>query len=186
MREYGYQIEIIKPSRQEPRSLDDRLAPEELAEALSSFKARNVAKRVDRGWVISGDTIVVLNGRVFGKPRDRAEARRVLGTLAGTTHHVITGVTLLNAATEERFVRHDTTVVTMRPIESDEIERYLDTDAWAGKAGAYGIQDREDAFIERIDGSFTNVVGFPMELVATMLAPWHRPHGRAPVESPGP
>ena len=85
---------------------------------------------------------------------------------------VITGVTLLNASTDEMLIRHDSTDVTMRQLSVDELEAYLDTGAWEGKAGAYGIQDRGDAFVTNVEGSFTNVVGFPMELIGQMLEQW--------------
>lgn len=170
MREYGYTVEVIRPPIEEPATLPKDLAPSQQAEALSYFKAQSVVPRVKDGWIIAGDTVVSLNGRVFGKPADRDDARGILSTLAGTTHDVITGVTLLNAATGKRYIDHDATAVTMRPMREAQLEAYLDTDAWVGKAGAYGIQDRGDAFIERIDGSFTNVVGFPMELIGRMLS----------------
>jgi len=92
--------------------------------------------------------------------------------LAGTTHQVVTGVTLLDAQTARRLISHDVTTVTMRDVGSIALERYLAGGAWEGKAGAYGIQDHGDAFIERIDGSFTNVVGLPMELLTSMLEQW--------------
>ena len=79
---------------------------------------------------------------------------------------------MLEPITGERLIEYDSTAVTMRRLTEEELEHYLDTEAWAGKAGAYGIQDRGDAFIERIDGSFTNVVGLPMELVSQMLSSW--------------
>ena len=101
---------------------------------------------------------------------DLDDARRILNLLAGTTHQVITGVTLWNAQAEERLIRHDVTTVTMRPMADDVLEDYLAGGLWQGKAGAYGIQDRSDAHISRIDGSYTNVVGLPMEQVEAMLA----------------
>ena len=124
---------------------------------------------MEEGWILAGDTIVSLSGRVIGKPADREDARSILQALAGTTHKVITGVTLLDVAGATRLIQYDSTVVMMRSLCDDEIEQYLNTGAWEGKAGAYGIQDRGDAFVERIDGSFTNVVGLPMELVGRML-----------------
>ena len=120
------------------------------------------------------DTIAALDGCVFGKPADRADAKHILNRLAGTTHEVITGVTLLDAVTGTRQIEHDVTRVTMKALSDDEIEAYLDTGAWEGKAGAYGIQDKGDAFVTRIEGSFSNVVGFPMELISAMLARWHK------------
>ena len=170
MTEHGYKFDIIHPPHEEPRDFGVRLAPAEVAEAISRFKAEGVATLVSEGLILSGDTIAALDGRIFGKPIDRDDARAILSAISGTTHEVISGVTLLNAATGDIVVRHATTAVIMRELSNEELEAYLDTNAWEGKAGAYGIQDKGDAFVERIEGSFSNVVGFPMELVTTMLA----------------
>jgi septum formation protein len=172
MREHGYEVEIAVPPVDEPADLPGSLSPVELAEALSFFKARSVAATRVHGWVLAGDTIVSMCGAVFGKSADRRDARRILSALSGTTHQVITGVTLLDAATGRRQIAHDLTGVTMKKLSPAEIEAYLDSGEWQGKAGAYGIQDCGDAFVTRLDGSFTNVVGFPMELVERMLRAW--------------
>lgn len=172
MREYGYDVEVITPPFDEPAAARDDLPPAQLAEAFSYLKARSVAALVDAALIVAGDTIVSLGGRVFGKPVDRDDARVILSALTGTTHDVITGVTALDVETGKRLIRHDRTAVTMKPMSDAELEAYLDTGAWAGKAGAYGIQDYGDAFVERIEGSFTNVVGFPMELLGRMLSEW--------------
>lgn len=239
MREHGFDVTVVAPHLDEPEWIGARLPPFQRAEALSYFKARSVADRLDftgrtepfpesggipplprtergrgegpriemaanepprRVRILAGDTVVALDGRLFGKPTDRADARRILSALSGTTHHVITGVALLDIPSPDstrprsvrradlsssasygseiagwgthgwcRLIRHDTTAVTMRRLTDAERETYLDTGAWKGKAGAYGIQDSGDAFVERIDGSFTNVVGFPMELILQML-----------------
>lgn len=172
MREHGYDIEIMVPDVDESVAIDSSLSPAEHAMALSYFKARNVTENVSKGWVIGGDTIASLDGCVFGKPADRSDAKKILTTLLGTTHEVITGVTLLNASNQNRLVQHDTTRVTMKSVSDEKIEQYLDTNAWKGKAGAYGIQDHGDEFVEKIEGSFSNVVGFPMELISQMLTQW--------------
>lgn len=184
MHEYGYAVEVIKPPLHEPSDSAHTLPPAQQAEALSYFKARSVAALVEADWILAGDTIVSLHGRIFGKPVDRDDARRILSALAGTTHDVITGVTLFDASTGERLIQHEATGVTMHVLTEAEIEDYLDTGAWRGKAGAYGIQDRGDAFVERINGSFTNVVGFPMELVGRMLATWRLEPPRASTNPP--
>ncbi len=172
LREYGYDVRVIAPPLEEPDHLGGGLSPEQLAEALSYYKAASAAPLVDRGVILAGDTVVALEDRIFGKPVDRDDARAILGSLGGTTHRVITGVTLLDARTRERLIEHDSTAVTMKRLTEGELEGYLDTGAWRDKAGAYGIQDRGDAFVERIEGSFTNVVGLPMDLVRKMLAQW--------------
>ena len=172
MREYGYEVQVIAPPFEEPDHLGGQLPPEQLAEALSYYKAAGVAGLIEFGVVLSGDTIVSLDGCVFGKPVDRDDARTILQNLSGTTHRVITGVSLVDAKTHHRLIEYDSTAVSMRALTQEELEHYLDTGSWRGKAGAYGIQDRSDPFVQRIEGSFTNVVGLPMGLVGRMLARW--------------
>ena len=184
MRQAGYTFEIVTPPLTEPDEMGHDVPPESQAEAWSYFKARSVAKAMETGWIIGADTIVALDGAVFGKPADVDDARRILGTLAGTRHRVITGVTLLDAGTGERLISHDVTTVTMRPLSGEALDQYLASEAWTGKAGAYGIQDKGDAFIERIDGSFTNVVGLPMDLLSTLLQKWGYPQTPDPATKP--
>lgn len=172
LRELGYEFEVIVADHEEPAPPLDPASPAAVAEALSYYKARSVAQGKAAGLILAGDTVVTYAGRLFGKPSDRADASRIIQTLAGTTHHVITGVTLLDPSTSRRVIRHDVTAVTMRPLSEAEVEGYLATGAWEGKAGAYGIQDEADAFVTRVEGSFSNVVGFPVELIGSMLADW--------------
>jgi len=185
LREYGYAFEVIVSPFPEPVEFSAELSTIERAKASSEFKAKSVARLAGDAWVLGADTIASLGGRVFGKPTDRVDAKQILQALSGTTHQVITGVTLLDAPSGIGLIRYDSTDVTMRRLTEREIEDYLDTGAWQGKAGGFGIQDRSaptpvsvgakvqcarHAFVERIDGSFTNVVGLPMELLAKMLA----------------
>lgn len=172
LRQHGYDFEVIVSNFDESTLLDSSLPPGGLAETLSLYKAQEVQHRVENGWILSGDTVAHMQGRIFGKPEDRDHAKEILSSLAGTTHEVITGVTLLDAQSGKHITKHDVTRVIMRTLSDHEIEQYLDTNAWEGKAGAYGIQDHGDAFVDRIEGSFTNVVGFPMELIANMLQEW--------------
>ena len=170
LRERGYLFEVMPSPVVEPEPRSDNCKPTHWAEALSYFKARSVAKQLADGVVLAADTIVAHEDHLFGKPRDADDARRILLALSGTTHQVITGVTLLDAASGERRIRHDVTEVTMREMRGSVLEEYLAKGLWQGKAGAYGIQDRSDANVERISGSYSNVVGLPMELVEAMLA----------------
>jgi septum formation protein len=175
MRQHGYTFEVLAPPDNEPSLPAESTSPQEYAEAVSLFKARSVAT-IAKGWILAGDTVVALGARIFGKPADRGDARRILQTLQATTQLVITGVTLLDTTTSNHLVRSESTSVVMKPMSNAVIESYLDTNAWVGKAGAYGIQDEGDGFIERIEGSFTNVVGLPMDLVASLLSEWgYRP-----------
>jgi septum formation protein len=172
MAEAGYDFRVIDPPFDEPDQMGPEVPPTHQAEALSYFKARAVAGQVETGVVVAADTVVACGGQVFGKPVDVDDAARILAALLGRRQEVITGVTILDAATNQRLIAHDTTIVWMRTLPPETVERYLATQAWVGKAGAYGIQDRADAFVERIEGSFTNVVGLPMELLRSMLSQW--------------
>lgn len=172
MRQAGYSFEVVEPPFEEPSFLHPQVAPERHAEALAYFKACSVADQLRDVVVLGADTVASLNGEPIGKPEDRDDARRILKRLSGTTHRVITGVALVDATTNRRAMRHDVSVVRVRPLTDAMIEAYLDTGQWEGKAGAYGIQDQNDPFVERVEGSLTNVVGLPMELVEAMFREW--------------
>lgn len=167
----GHAFEVVRPPLNEPDETGPQTPPVQYAEASSYYKARSVATM--RDWpdvvILSADTVVAYQDRIYGKAEDADEARFILSTLAGTRHQVITGVTVLRPTTGLRLISHELTHVTMRPMAPDVLDRYIASGAWQGKAGAYGIQDRSDAYIEHIEGSFTNVVGLPMSLVAGML-----------------
>ena len=170
LRSAGYRFEVKTPELVEPEPRSANQIAQHWAEALSYFKARSVAKDLNEGFVLAADTVVALDDDIIGKPADEQDARRILSTLVGTTHDVITGVTLLNVNSGERLIYHDTTSVEMKPMSEEVLEAYLVSGLWQGKAGAYGIQDRSDANVERLDGSHSNVVGLPLELVEQMLS----------------
>lgn len=169
LREAGHAFDVSPPPIAEPNEDLSSLSPAARAEALAYFKARSVAERQPCAWVLAADTIVALDGTVLGKPADVEDARRMLGMLSGTRQAVITGVALLGPC-GRRLIASDTTYVTMRRFADDELEEYVHSGEWEGKAGAYAIQETADRFVTRVEGSFTNVVGLPMELVERMLA----------------
>ncbi|MCK6455650.1 MAG: Maf family protein [Phycisphaerae bacterium] len=180
LREAGYEFRVVTPPLHEPDPAHPHVDPLLHAEALAYFKARAVATDHPGAVVLGADTIVVVEHDVIGKPEDRADAGRILRRLAGTTHRVITGVALVHLAESRRVLRHDATSVVMRPLTDADIETYLDSGEWQGKAGAYGIQDHGDAFVERIEGSYTNVVGLPVDIVGLLLERWSRTPQPAP------
>jgi septum formation protein len=167
--EAGYDFTAVDPSIKEPTRVSARLSPAEQAEALAYFKARSVADAHREAWVLGADTVVAVGGRILGKPAGRADAERMLRGLSGSRHAVITGVALLGPGGERR-IASESTFVTMRRMADDEIAGYLASGEWAGKAGAYAIQETADRFVDGIEGSFSNVVGLPMELVARMIS----------------
>ncbi len=130
---------------------------------LSLHKAQDVAKRNSRGIIIGSDTIVVINKTVLGKPSTEQEAVEMLSTLSGKTHTVYTGFALVDADTGKSYIDHEETDVTFRSLSGAEIIDYVATGSPMDKAGAYGIQDDFGAvFVEKIDGCFYTVVGFPL------------------------
>ncbi len=164
----GYEFEVIDPPLPEPADERRVMLPGQLAEALAYFKARSVAEQYPNRCVLSADTVVSLGGKAIGKPADAEEAHRMLSSLSGTRHSVITGVALLGPCCQ-RLIAADVTYVTMRPISADEIAEYIDSGEWEDKAGAYAIQETADRFVDSLDGSFSNVVGLPMELIERMV-----------------
>jgi len=157
---------------EEPRTPPAGVAPAAWAQALAYFKARAVADTRSDADVLGADTIVACDGALLGKPDGLADARRMLETQAGRPADVITGVALLCVArgqVRRRWVVAAQTRVWMRD-DRDLREAYLAGGEWEGKAGAYGIQDVGDALVERIEGSFSNVVGLPVALVRRLLA----------------
>jgi septum formation protein len=163
----GIPFEVVAPTIAELDEVVSNLTPPQRAEALAFFKARTVLDRDPERWVLGADTIVASGGQVLGKPRDRQHAKDMLSALAGTRHAVITGLALLFP--DGRRIASEITYVTMRKLSEQEIESYLDSGLWACKAGAYGIQEIGDRFVEHVEGSFSNVMGLPMELLDRML-----------------
>jgi septum formation protein len=159
--------------RVEPADVDETPLPgadgEDAAREIATRKALVVARTTDEP-VIGADTIVVAaDGEFLGKPRDAADARRILGKLSGTTHRVITGVCVATARGSRLLTAVETTSVTMRPLRADEIDAYVATGECFDKAGAYAIQETGDRFVVRIDGGRTNVVGLPLEAASRLL-----------------
>ena len=137
-------------------------------------KARAVAKRHPGALVLGADTLVYLGTTLYGKPANLADARRMLRELAGHTHQVVTGVCLLHVAKRRCRLFAETTRVTFRPLTRAEINAYLAAIEPLDKAGAYAIQDRGGEIVEHIHGSFSNVVGLPVERLKRELARWPR------------
>jgi len=173
MGQAGYQFDVIEPPLEEPCEAVEHVAPSQQAEALAYFKARAVADACPGRCVLGADTIVATGDHVLGKPADEAEAREMLKGVSGTRHAVITGVALLSDQSH-RLISSDVTYVTMRPMTDGEIDAYIASGEWVGKAGAYAIQETADRFVDSIEGSFTNVVGLPMELVGRMVTEFDR------------
>ena len=173
----GYRFRVVPPPLSEPSAALLRLHPPQLAESLAYFKARAVQPLAPSELILAADTIVAVGARIIGKPRDEQDAREILKTLSSTRHSVITGLAVLlphnrcgAPGPQERFMASDETCVTMRPMSPEDIEQYIQSGEWRDKAGAYAIQETGDHFITKLEGSFSNVVGLPLELVDRLFA----------------
>lgn len=134
--------------------------PQQLVMNNALAKAKAVADKEANKAVLGADTIVVLDGNIFGKPVNQADARRMLTLLSGRTHMVYTGIALIKGSA--LWCDFEKTTVKFSKLTVEEIEAYLKTGESMDKAGAYGVQGTAAAFIERIEGCYTNVVGLPL------------------------
>nr|WP_157465046.1 Maf family nucleotide pyrophosphatase [Deinococcus apachensis] len=141
--------------------------PERLAGELAALKARAVARAHRGAVVLAADTVVAADGHLLGKPGDEAENRAFVRQLSGRTHQVYTGVTIVSSGRESSGVER--TDVTFRDLTDAEITHYAQTGEGLDKAGGYGIQGVGMALVTRIDGDYSNVVGFPLGLVIRLL-----------------
>ena len=146
-------------------------SPADHVKRLADAKAELVAARaVGPAIVLAADTVVTLEGRIFGKPRSSDDARHMLEKLSGHTHAVLTGVTLIRLPDAERRSFVESTQVHFTQLSVEEITRYLSTEEPRDKAGAYAIQGRAGRYIPRIEGDYFNVVGLPLARVTQALA----------------
>ena len=159
---FNVPMEIIKPEIEE--HVDPELTPEEVVKSLAFQKGDSVVKNIGaKNPVLSSDTIVVLDGKILGKPEDRADAMKMMRELSGRTHHVFTGVAV--------FFKDKTNVfavksgVTFKELSENEISDYCDTDEPYDKAGAYAVQGIGSFMVKAIDGSYSNVIGLPVSEV---------------------
>jgi septum formation protein len=151
---------------------------EQFARRLAREKALAIARLRPRDRVLGADTIVVVDGAILGKPRDADDAARMLRMLSGRTHHVITGVCVIEAVVSGQGpvasgaairIASGTTLVTMNPLSEEDIREYVATGEPMDKAGAYAIQGMASRWIPRIEGDYSNVVGLPVALVYDLL-----------------
>lgn len=167
LRQLTLQFRVFPSVAEEVRN--EQLTAHEISQVNAYRKARVMAKRFPDALVLGADTIVHLDNRLYGKPADRSDARLMLRQLQGKTHQVVTGVCLiaLRAHLQRLFV--ESTDVTFRRLALKEIDRYLGAMDPLDKAGGYAIQENGEFLVESISGSYTNVVGLPVERLRTEL-----------------
>ena len=167
----GIPFEIIKPDVDETQLPDE--APHIYVQRLSQRKARTVAEMIEGdALILAADTIVVFENDLLGKPADPEEAREMLNRLHNRPHEVSTAFTLMNTASGATITELTTTTVYMRDYTADEITAYIASGDPFDKAGGYAIQNEAFHPVERIEGSYNNVVGLPIEVVKKVLQSW--------------
>lgn len=154
-------------SGERPDAMATRLARQKGAAVLYAMNRKG--RSVEGRWVLCADTIVHIGGELMGKPRDDDDGRRMLRLLSGRTHHVTTGFVIHGADAFDAPAYAETTAVTFRTLSEDEVRRYVATGEGRDKAGGYGVQGLAGAFVERIEGSYHNVVGLPIHRVVEVL-----------------
>jgi septum formation protein len=170
LKQLGIEFQILPGAT--PEAHPEHLTPREICQINAYRKARAIAKARPDALVLGADTIVCLGAKVFGKPTDLEEARQTLAKLQGRTHEVITGVCLIHLRSQRQKLFTVSTRVTFRRLHSGQIRRYLSKINPLDKAGAYAIQEEGNEIVKAISGSYSNVVGLPLERLKEELAGW--------------
>jgi len=167
--EAGYEFTVHPADINESAFESEPDTPRVHAERLAMAKAEYVAEKFPDCLVIAADTIVDCDGQIIGKPADAAEAEEITRKLFARPHKVITAVAIMHLAGGIKLLESDTTTVYPKKMSDRQIARHIAGRLWQDKSGAYAIKQQDDEFVERIDGSLTNVMGLPMELLERML-----------------
>jgi len=161
MTQHGLQFDVQPSNYEEPEPLVDQDVRHYVSQ-LAWNKAWDVARSTKNGWILGADTAGDLDGLALNKPIDRADAERMLRLQEGRNIAIHTGVCLMNAGSSKWFSFVETSLIRMRPLTDAERLAYLESGEWSGKAGAYGVQDN-DPIVTTLSGTWSNVVGLPME-----------------------
>jgi len=167
LKQIGLSFEIC-PSKIE-EVLDSRLTPRKQVETLSQQKAHAVAAKFKNAIILAADTMVALNGNVYGKPKDKKDAIHMLRKFSGGTHTIVTGFTIIDTETKKTVTKSTETKIWFRKITLSEIESFLEKEKPYDKAGAYAIHELASIFTEKIDGDFFGAMGLSVYLVAKEL-----------------
>lgn len=173
LRQVGVSFEVLLPHVNETGQQEGNDVAA-LSREIALEKAKAVSRCRPESIVVGADTLVVCDGELLGKPATREEAARMLRKLSGRDHYVVTGVALCRSEAGELELATDSerTVVTFKRLEEDEIASYVASGEPFDKAGGYGIQGKAALLVERIVGSYSNVVGLPLGLLYAMLRRW--------------
>jgi septum formation protein len=165
----GYDFEVVPPKNVDECGICSRKSPAQFVARLALEKASDVALQVGHGLILACDTVAECDGQVLGKPDTESLARRMLELLSGREHRVLSGVCLWNVPDGDPLIRVAVTRLKMDRLSPPDLASYVEGWQWEGKAGGFGYQDRL-GWVKVIEGSESNVVGLPMELLAEMLS----------------
>jgi septum formation protein len=160
-------FEVVDPKFDE--RIHAEIPPESQAWTFALGKAQSCARQHAGSLLLGSDTLIAVGETILGKPADRAQAKAMLRRLRGRDHRIYTAVALYDPARNLQDVAVDIVQVWMKPFSDADLEAYLESGEWHGKAGAYSIQGKGGSFIERIEGDFTAAVGLPLRLTASLL-----------------
>ena len=168
--EAGYKFTVVRPDIDESVFPVKGVKACEYAKRLALAKAKNVAEKYPDCLVIGADTVVDFQGQIIGKPADAKEAEQITKKLFSGPHKVITGIAIIRLRDGIELSESDTTTIYPKKLTTEQITEPIKNETWRNKAGAYAIKENGDEFMERIEGSLTNVMGLPMELLESILA----------------
>ena len=170
MSEAGYEFTVVPPVVDESVFKKSDVETIEYAKRLALAKAKSVAHNHPDSIVIGADTIVDCQGRIIGKAADAKQAEQITEKLFSAPHKVITGVAIVRLCDNTELVQSDITTVYPKKVTAGQIAEHIKGGSWRDKAGAYAIQETGDEFVEKIEGSLTNIMGLPMELLESLLS----------------
>jgi septum formation protein len=170
MTDAGYKFKVVTSGVDESAFADEGIGAVEHAQRLALAKADDVASDYPMSLVIGADTVVDFQGQIIGKAADAEEAHEITEKLFSTPHRVITAIAIVRLDDGTKLIESDTTTVYPKKMTARQIAEHIEGGSWKDKAGAYAIQETGDEFVEKIEGSMTNVMGLPMELLGSMLA----------------
>lgn len=169
LEQIGLEFDII-PSNFDEGSLEDKKFSRQLIESLAYQKGLEVSERIpDEALIISADTVVIMGSKILGKPKDEADAKKILQQLSNRTHKVITAVAIIDKYEEKTLINSTISKVKFKKLLEREIDDYIKTGEPMDKAGAYGIQAYGSLFVEKVEGCYNNIVGLPLNLLYEML-----------------
>jgi len=174
----GLPFTCVSPDVEE--IFDESDKPQAAAEKLALKKVKKIVETSKYDsclWVCGADTLIAMDGKIYGKPKDRNEAGNMLGLFSGNTHEVISAVALYSGRTQKADCRSVISTISFAPLSTGEIEWYLDSGEWQDAAGAYKIQGLASCFVTKISGSYSSIVGLPLREFYIMLRDNGYPYG---------